>query len=243
MKLKTILVDDERSGLETVGILLEKNCPEIEIIGAFQDPFEAAKHIEKDTPDIVFLDISMPGMTGFELLDSLNNRDFEVIFTTAYDEYALEGFKHNALHYLVKPVNVEELKDAVNRAKSKKSEPKQTMFPPKLMGSKPRVPISTLNGVEMVDVEHIIRCESDGNYTTIVLEKRKITISKTLKDVEKSFSEFPIFFRLHNSHLVNINHVNKYIRGEGGIVVLSNNEEIGVSRSKKSELLEILGIH
>ena len=111
------------------------------------------------------------------------------------------------------------------------------------MGLKPKIPISSLNGVELIEVDQIIRCESDGNYTTIVLHQRKITVSKTLKEIEKQLVDFPFFFRLHNSHLVNLNQVVKYIRGEGGSVILSNQEEIGVSRSKKMELLEVLGIN
>jgi two-component system, LytTR family, response regulator len=243
MKLKTIIVDDERPGLETIALLLEKHCPSVEIIGAYQDPEEAAARIEKDEPDLVFLDISMPKMNGFELLDSLTNRSFQVVFTTAYDEYALDGFKHGALHYLLKPFTGQDLIEAVERAHERVKTEKFTMMQPRMLGMKVRVPISSLNGVEMIEVDNIIRCESDGNYTTIVLEKRKITISKTLKEIEKIFVEFPYFFRLHNSHLVNLNHVNKYIRGEGGQVILTNGEEIGVSRSKKTELLEILGIY
>ncbi len=243
MKLKTIIVDDERHGLETIGILLEKHCPTVEIIGAYQDPEEAIFHINKDEPDLVFLDISMPKINGFELLEALTFRSFQVVFTTAYDEYALEGFKHGAIHYLLKPFSSNDLTVAVDRAIERSKTEKFTLMPPRMLGMKVRVPISSLNGVEMIEVENIIRCESDGNYTTIVMDKRKITISKTLKEIEKIFVEFPYFYRLHNSHLVNLNHVNKYIRGEGGQVILTNGDEIGVSRSKKTELLEILGIY
>jgi two-component system LytT family response regulator len=166
-----------------------------------------------------------------------------VVVTTAYDEYALEGFKHGAIHYLLKPFSSNDLIVAVERAIDRSKTEKFTLMPPRMLGMKVRVPISSLNGVEMIEVENIIRCESDGNYTTIVMDKRKITISKTLKEIEKIFVEFPYFYRLHNSHLVNLNHVNKYIRGEGGQVILTNGDEIGVSRSKKTELLEILGIY
>lgn len=241
MKLKAILVDDEKHSLETTAILIRKFCPDVEIIAEMNQPEEALEVINREEPDLLFLDISMPGMNGFELLNALAYKDAEVIFTTAYDEYALDGFKHGATHYLVKPIEASDLVESVQRVKRKRMESKtQTSVAAAL---KPKIPISSLNGIELIEVEQIIRCESDGNYTTIVLPQRKVTVSKTLKEIEKQLSDFPYFFRLHNSHLVNLNHVAKYIRGEGGSVILTNNEEIGVSRSKKMELLEVLGIN
>lgn len=241
MKLTAILVDDERHSLETTAILIRKFCPDVEIIAELNDPAEALTVINEEGPDLLFLDISMPGMNGFELLERLTYKDADVIFTTAYDEYALEGFKHGAVHYLVKPIEASDLVESVQRVKRRRAEKKQQT--PVSAVLKPKIPVSSLNGVELIEVEQIIRCESDGNYTTIVLPQRKITVSKTLKEIEKQLAEYPNFFRLHNSHLVNLNHVSKYIRGEGGSVILTNNEEIGVSRSKKMELLEVLGIN
>jgi two-component system, LytTR family, response regulator len=243
MKLRAILVDDEKHSLETTAILIRKFCPDVEIVAELNAPLEAVAVINSEEPDLLFLDISMPQMNGFELLNVLTFKESDVIFTTAYDEYALEGFKHGAVHYLVKPIEAEDLVESVQRVKKKRMEAKSNTTPIAQMGLKPKIPISSLNGVELVEVEQIIRCESDGNYTTIVLAQRKITVSKTLKEIEKQLVEFPYFFRLHNSHLVNLNHVTKYIRGEGGSVILSNQEEIGVSRSKKMELLDVLGIN
>ncbi|HRP53102.1 MAG TPA: LytTR family DNA-binding domain-containing protein [Fluviicola sp.] len=240
MKLRAIIVDDERHSLETTSILIHKFCPDVEIIAEIQDPEEAVGVINAEEPDLIFLDISMPRLNGFELLNTLTYKDAEIIFTTAYDEYALEGFKQGAVHYLVKPIEAEELVESVKRVKKKQSEGK--VVPIISSGLKPKIPISSLNGVELVEIDQIVRCESDGNYTTIVLNTRKITVSKTLKEIERQLIDFPYFFRLHNSHLVNLNHVVKYIRGEGGSVVLTNQEEIGVSRSKKVELLDVLGI-
>lgn len=242
MKLRAIIVDDERHSLETTAILIRKFCPDVEVIAELQNPIDAVEVINTEEPDLLFLDISMPKMNGFELLNVLTYKDADVVFTTAYDEYALEGFKQGAVHYLVKPIDAEDLVESVQRVKKKRSEGKQ---PAGIsgMGLKPKIPISSLNGVELIEVDQIIRCESDGNYTTIVLQQRKITVSKTLKEIEKQLIDFPFFFRLHNSHLVNLNQVVKYIRGEGGSVILTNQEEIGVSRSKKMELLEVLGIN
>lgn len=240
MKLRAILVDDEKHSLETTSILIRKFCSDVEIIAELNQPIEAVEIINREEPDLLFLDISMPQMNGFELLNVLTYKDADVIFTTAYDEYALEGFKHGATHYLVKPIEASDLVESVQRVKRKRMEGKSQ--PSGTQGLKPKIPISSLNGIELIEVEQIIRCESDGNYTTIVLPQRKVTVSKTLKEIEKQLTDFPYFFRLHNSHLVNLNHVSKYIRGEGGSVVLTNNEEIGVSRSKKLELLEVLGI-
>ncbi|WP_300665978.1 LytTR family DNA-binding domain-containing protein [Fluviicola sp.] len=241
MKLRAIIVDDERHSLETTAILIRKFCPDVEVIAELQNPIDAVETINTEEPDLLFLDISMPKMNGFELLNVLTYKDADVIFTTAYDEYALEGFKQGAVHYLVKPIDAEDLVESVQRVKKKRSEAKSSGI--NGMGLKPKIPISSLNGVELIEVDQIIRCESDGNYTTIVLLQRKITVSKTLKEIEKQLIDFPFFFRLHNSHLVNLNQVVKYIRGEGGSVILTNQEEIGVSRSKKMELLEVLGIN
>ncbi len=243
MKLRAILVDDEKHSLETTSILIQKFCPDIEIVAEISSPLDAIEIINREEPDLLFLDISMPQLNGFELLNVLTFREADVIFTTAYDEHALEGFKHGAVHYLVKPIEAEDLVESVVRVKKKRAEGKTPLIPLSQLGLKPKIPISSLNGVELVEVEQIIRCESDGNYTTIVLPQRKITVSKTLKEIEKQLAEFPYFFRLHNSHLVNLNHVAKYIRGEGGSVILTNQEEIGVSRSKKNDLLEVLGIN
>jgi len=241
MKLRAIIVDDERHSLETTAILIRKFCPDVEVIAELQTPIDAVEVINTEEPDLLFLDISMPKMNGFELLNVLTYKEADVIFTTAYDEYALEGFKQGAVHYLVKPIDAEDLVESVQRVKKKRTEGKVSGI--NGMGLKPKIPISSLNGVELIEVDQIIRCESDGNYTTIVLQQRKITVSKTLKEIEKQLVDFPFFFRLHNSHLVNLNQVVKYIRGEGGSVILSNQEEIGVSRSKKMELLEVLGIN
>jgi two-component system LytT family response regulator len=241
MKLRAIIVDDEKHSLETTAILIKKFCPDVEVIAELQSPIDAVEIINNEEPDLLFMDISMPKMNGFDLLNVLTYKEADVIFTTAYDEYALEGFKQGAIHYLVKPIDAEELVESVQRVKKKRAEGKSGNMLNGL-GLKPKIPISSLNGVELIEVDQIIRCESDGNYTTIVLHNRKITVSKTLKEIEKQLVDFPFFFRLHNSHLVNLNQVVKYIRGEGGSVILSNQEEIGVSRSKKMELLDVLGI-
>lgn len=241
MKLRTILVDDEKHSLETTSILIQKFCPDVEILAEIQDPEEAVSIINEEEPDLLLLDISMPKLNGFDLLNVLTYKEAKVIFTTAYDEYALEGFKQGAVHYLVKPIEPEDLVESIQRVRKIIQEQRPSNNA--LSGIKPKIPISSLNGVELIEVEHIIRCESDGNYTTIVLPQRKVTVSKTLKEIERQLVEFPYFFRLHNSHLVNLNHIIKYIRGEGGSVILSNQEEIGVSRSKKMELLDILKIN
>jgi two-component system LytT family response regulator len=242
IQLRAILVDDEKHSLETTAILVRKFCPDVEILAELSSPLEALDVINEMEPDLLFMDISMPKMNGFELLNALTYKDADVIFTTAYDEHALEGFKQGAIHYLVKPIEAEDLVEAVQRVKKKRSEMRKSAGTVQ-QALTPKIPVSSLSGVELVEVEQIIRCESDGNYTIIVLPARKITVSKTLKEIEKQLAEYPYFFRLHNSHLVNLNHITRYIRGEGGSVILSNTEEIGVSRSKKQELLDVLGIN
>lgn len=241
--LTAVIVDDEKHSLETTALLIGRFCPNLEVLAQFQDPIASIPQINALQPQLLFLDISMPEMNGFELLETLHWKGAQVIFTTAYDAHALEAFRYGALHYLVKPIVGSELVAAVKRAEERlqASEELADMGGvSKALGRK--IPVSSLKGVEFIPVDDILHCESASNYTVLHLDSRQVTVSKTLKEVERQLAEEPQFIRVHNSHLVNAHSIARYIRGEGGTVVLTNGAEIAVSRSRKPELMLVLGI-
>ena len=235
--MKAIIVDDELDSLETMTVLIEKFCPNVNIIGTENSPERAIALINELKPDLLFLDISMPIMNGFEVLKQLSYKGAEVIFTTAYDEFAIEGFQVGAVHYLLKPIDIKELKKAVERASEKlalKANQSAT-----LISNQSKVAIPILKGLELVDVNSIIRCEADSNYSIIFTVSSKVVISRTLKELEQSLAGYD-FIRVHHSHLINLAHLTTYIKGDGGQVILSNGDRINVSRSRKERLLEKL---
>ena len=260
MKLRTIIIDDERPSIE--GLIWElKTISEevtdentfvvegarLEIIGKYSDPREGLKAIKKDRPDLIFLDIEMPHLNGFELLNQLDKIDFNVIFVTAYDEFALKAFKVSAVDYLLKPIDSDDLRAALGRASKLQD---SSVIEDKLSqvfewirkhnSNFPSIALPTLEGLEFVDVDQIIRCESDSNYTNIFVNGgEKILVSKTLKDIEKLLQGHH-FLRVHHSHVVNMAYVKRYIKGKSGNLVMKDGTSIPVSRSRKIELLNLL---
>ncbi len=247
MNLKAIIIDDELHSLHTTEMLVQKNCPKIEITGLAESPEKGIELIDSLRPDLVFLDIAMPVMNGFEMLQHVTYQDFEIIFTTAYDEYAIKAFKVNAIDYLLKPIDIPELCEAVSKVKNKydknedfnRIEELLKIFgKPGIKKEKVALPID--GRIQMIPFSSIIYCESESNYTFIYLTgNKKVLLSKTLKEIEKSL-DHPNFFRVQNSYLVNLNHIKEYIRGEGGELIMSNGDEVRVSRNKKEELLGLL---
>lgn len=242
--MKAIIIDDEIDSLETTELLIENFCPQVKIIGISNDAERGIRMINKLQPQLVFLDISMPKMNGFELLNRLEFRQFELIFTTAHDEYAIKAFQVGAIHYLLKPIDTEELIKAVERVerKLKKStaQPDVNSIIQRVTANRqPKIAIPSLKGLEMIAVDQIIRCEADSNYSIIHLTSHKIVVTKTLKELDQLLSAYN-FVRIHHSHLINLSHLKTYLKGEGGEVVLSNGEHVNVSRSRKSGLLEKL---
>lgn len=240
--IKAILVDDEKHGLEMLSWLLEK-YPNVEVLGAYSNPKEAVKSIENLNPDIVFLDIEMPSMNGFELLQAVGHISFSVVFTTAYDEFAIKAFKVSALDYLLKPIGKEELHAAIEKHISKANDDYQNQLKLlKQLVEKPtlnldKIAFPTFEGLEFVKAHHIIRCEADDNYTHIHLEnKQPFLVSKTLKEVEELLADHG-FLRVHYSHLVNLNKIKKYVKGDGGYVIMEDDSSVNVSRSKKEVFL------
>ncbi len=244
-KIRTILIDDEKSSLIILEKLLEKNVPEVEIIGKAQSVAEGIKIIDELKPDLVFLDISMPDGDGFEVLEKVDYKDFGIIFVTAYDQYAIKAFEFSALHYILKPVKAEELVEAVNRYKQSKSSASDIIEKLKYLnlnlGEKPtKLILPTSSGMHIIDFDDIIRCESSNNYTTFFLKDgKKIVVSKSIQTYEKLLKDSH-FCRIHNKHIVNLKYIKKYVRGRGGYVVLANGEQIDVSEGRKKQFLEKL---
>jgi two-component system LytT family response regulator len=231
---KCIIVDDERNSSELLELQIVKYCSSrIKIIATCHSPIEAIDAIQKLKPDLVFLDIQMPEMSGFELLERMNPIDFEVVFTTAFDTYAVKAFKYNALEYLLKPIDPNELKSSVAKFEVKRKE--REMLSASTPNRSRRFALTTSDSLIFINPEEIIYCESNSNYTNFILvNQKKILVSKTLKEIDEILVNFN-FFRIHHSHLVNIDQIIEFVRGAGGYVVMSNGAHLTVARSKKDE--------
>jgi len=247
-KIRTILIDDEISCTETLEIELAMYCPQVEILTTCNAAADGLSKIVALKPDLVLLDIEMPWMNGFELLQQLNQINFEVIFVTAYDQFALKAFKFSAVDYLLKPIKKEDLMSAIDKveqriAKNLSTEHIEAMLSniQFLHNEFQSIAIPTTDGIEFIPVDNIIYCASDNNYTYIhKIEGAPLLLSKTLKEVESMFDGHS-FLRIHQSYLINLKHLRKYIRGSGGYVIMSDGKELQVSRAKKEELLTKLG--
>lgn len=246
--ISTVIVDDEVNGRENLVNLIFKFCPDIQIVGMASSVDEAIVMIKDKNPDLIFLDIEMPFKNGFDLLELVNPITFDVIFTTAFDHYAIRAIKFSALDYLLKPIDIEELKLSVSKLIQKKAAKESStknfellLSNMKVRNKLQKIAVPTLDGLIFVNIMDIIRCEADNNYTRIfVVNSDAILVSKTLKDYEDMLAGMN-FFRIHHANLINLQHVKKYIRGEGGFVVLSDNISVEVSRRRKNEFLKLLG--
>jgi two-component system, LytTR family, response regulator len=240
--LKAIIVDDEPYCSETLEVLLQRYCPQVQVQAIYQNGIDALKAINTSAPDLVFLDVEMPRMNGFEMLQLLPSINFDLIFTTSYDQYALKAFRFSAIDYLLKPIDREELQNAIQRVKRPIAQQLEVLFQKMNRVSTPvgKIALPTMEGLWMITIDSIISCDSDSNYTIIRLKnKEKLVVSRTLKDVEELLEEHS-FVRVHHSYLVNLNEISKYVKGEGGYLVMSDGSSIDVSRSKKDVLLKKL---
>lgn len=240
--LKAILIDDEPNCLKVLEWELQNSETDIKIIALCESGKEGLKAIQQHKPDLVFLDVDMPYMNGFEMLELVQDIDFEVIFTTAHDEYAIKAFKVNAVDYLLKPIDDEELAQAIakvmerQKTKVKKSSP---VLDDPTKNIIRKIALPTFEGLVFVEVDKIIYCQSDNNYSKIFLkDKKDLFISKTLKEMEELLGGYH-FFRVHNSFLANLNEIKNYVKSDGGYLVMSNDDRVRVSRSKKENLLKL----
>lgn len=244
-KLTAILIDDEPMALNAMERMLDKYCSNIEVIGKTKSPEEAVKLINELKPDILFLDIAMPRMDGFTLLKSISYKNAQVIFTTAYDEYALQAFKTSAADYLLKPIDAKELQQAVQKVEKRlQGDSTQNyitdLFERLQLNNKSisTIGLPTMEGLDFVKIDTIIYCKSEGNYTQIYLLKgSRILVTRKIKFMEEKL-EKDQFVRVHNSYLVNLNFVKKYLKGRGGTLIMSNGDSVPVSVRKKNDFLD-----
>ncbi len=245
--MKTIIIDDEPHCVGYLQVLLQQHCPQVEVIATASNGQEGLGIIRQFSPDLVFLDVEMPVMNGFRMLEELAKVPFQLIFTTAYDRYALRAFKFSALDYLLKPIDQQELKNAVNR--SQKSHPidnqqlalLKTHINQKDPALSNKIAIPSMEGFSFLSLEDIVTCESESNYTKFHLKDGKhLLVSRTLGDVEDTL-EGKGFFRIHKQFLINLNHIMKYVKGDGGYVVMSNNQTVSIARSRREEFVMLFG--
>lgn len=245
--LKAIIIDDELKSRESLRILIEDFCEGVTVSASCQNVTEGMAAIEKFKPGVIFLDIQMQRETGFDLLTKIKEINFEVIFTTAYSEYAIKAFKFSAIDYLLKPIDIEELKAALIMVEKKVnnniSGRLQQMMDNLKVGSVEsfKLALPTADGLLFIKVNEIVYCEASSNYTQIYMQDgKKHLVSRTLKEYEDMLSETN-FFRIHHSYLINLDLVKKYVRGEGGYVIMNNDISLDVSKRKKEAFLERIG--
>ncbi|MBP1652982.1 MAG: two component transcriptional regulator, LytTR family [Bacteroidetes bacterium] len=247
-EIKAIIVDDEQHCIDALHTMLAKKCPEVTVLGGVNSVKAAKELIDEVHPDVVFLDVEMPHQNGFELLKLFDRINFDIIFTTAYEQYALKAIKFNALDYLLKPFSVKELQDAVQKCISRRGvqqpEPGNSPLDVFLQNMKTlhqthkKIALPTINGLVFMPVQNIVRCESTGNYTRIFFtDKKNLMVSRPLKEFEELLTDVD-FFRVHNSHLINLQQMQSYIQGEGGFALMSDGTQVEVSRRRKADFLK-----
>ena len=243
MQIKSIIVDDEKHGRENLAGILKQYCPEVNLVGQAYSVESGISLIKKNTPDLVFLDIEMPKANGFQLLEYFNDFYFEVIFVTAYDNYAIKAIRFSAADYILKPININELKSAIEKVAERISRKQENQWMKELVYNigqpqNPRIGLPTVDRIEFVEVGKIIRCQGEGNYTHIYFEENKhLLVAKTLVEFEDLLQEYS-FVRIHKTHLVNLKHVVAFLRNDGGSLQLSNGDLISISRRRKETVLQ-----
>lgn len=246
--IRCIIIDDELKSRESLKILLTDFCENVEVLDICQNVSEGITSIDKHKPNVVFLDIQMQRETGFDLLSKIKQIDFEVVFTTAHSEYAIKAFKFSAIDYLLKPIDIEELKDSLSKVEKKLNGNINERLEQLILNLKPtqsnqnyKLALPTSDGLIFVKIEEIIYCEAASNYTQIFTDDgKKHVISRTLKEYEDLLADHN-FFRIHNSHLINLASIKKYVRGDGGYVIMNNDVSLDVSKRKKEAFLSKLG--
>ncbi len=253
-QLRAYLIDDEPVCTQVLQIELNAYCPEVEIVGIFNAPNEAILALQKDQPDVLFLDVEMGVMTGFDLLNKVRQLNFDVVFVTAYDSYAVKAFDYCAVDYLLKPVMKHRLIEAVEKLKKRKagSTLLASPTPPPLQllqagwhaisHQLPTIPIPTSEGLEFIRTDEIVYIEADGNYSTIYMKtgREKYYVTKSLKELDALLSGRN-FLRTHHSFIVNPIYIKKYVRGNAGYLVMSNGASVDISRANKEKVIEALG--
>ena len=243
--MKAVIIEDEERSRIVLKNLLETYCPEVELVGMADSVVTGVNALRTHTPDVVFLDVQINGGTGFDVLDKLGDTQTAIVFTTAYDQYALKAFKFSAIDYLLKPIDIEELKNAVRKAgTSAQDEVRQFQIQNLLSNLKhpeeaPVLLVSTIDAVEFVRIQDIIRCEAQGAYTELFLRDHKpLMVSKVIKEFEFLLQDYG-FYRVHQSHIVNLKEVRKYVKAEN-YLLMRDGAQIQLARSRKEEFFSAL---
>ena len=243
--LKAILVDDEKHGRENLGGILREHCSGVKIIGEVDSVKSAALLIERNKPDLVFLDIEIPNENGFQLFHHFDKPDFEIIFVTAYDSYAIKAIRFSAADYILKPINYKELVQAVNKVGAQIRRKNENLKMRELhrnlqQPENPRIGLPVGDRIEFIEIGKIIHFKGEGNYSHIYIENQKhFLVAKTLVEFEDLLREYS-FVRIHKTHLVNLKHVSAYIKRDGGLLKLSNGDMVSISRRRKESVVEML---
>lgn len=246
--IRTLIIDDEIPVRKTLSGLLNKTCPQVKIVGEADSVKAGLRTIREKSPDLILLDIKMEDGTGFDLLNQIDNIYFKIIFITAYEEYAIQAFEFSAVDYILKPVNPQKLANAVKRAEQLKQKAfntqisalKENLENPGLQNKK--IILKNMESIYLLQVDDIVHCESDGSYTVVkTVDDQKIIVSKVLKDYDNLLSESG-FLRIHRSHLINLKHIKRFDKHDGGILVMSNGSQIPVSSSGRERLLELFEV-
>jgi len=243
--IEAVIVDDEIKALQSLSWELTNFSEEINVTASFTDPFEALGHLEKNTPDCLFLDIEMPTMDGFQFIQKLKNKDFPVVITTAYNQYAIKALKNEAIDYLLKPIDTDDLKDTIVKIKKHNAKNFTAERLEKILlnfnsnAIHKKITFNTDGKLVFLESDEIIYAESDGNYSTIYLvDGQKIVLTRKLKEVNELLPQ-DSFFRIHNSYIINLNKIKEFLKTDG-YVILKPNHKIPVSRQKKSDFLDML---
>lgn len=241
--IRAVIVDDEKKAIDSLSWELTNFSDRVEVVATFQDPEVAINYLNNHTPDCVFLDINMPTMDGFQFLDKLEKKDFAIVITTAYNEYALKALKHEAIDYLLKPIDSDDLKDTLKKIKKHHSNGfpiakiEEVLVNFNKNFNQKKVTINTDGKLLFLETDNIIYIESDGNYSTIIMaDNQKIVVTKKLKEVNAILPD-NYFFRIHNSYIVNLHKIKEFIKNDG-YVVMQTNDKIPVARQRKSDFLD-----
>lgn len=234
--LRAVIIDDERSGLNSLQLLINKHISNVKVVGATTNAEQGIQVIEDYRPEIVFLDISMPHIDGFALLERLEYRDFNLVFTTAHQEYALQAIKHHAFDYLLKPIDAHELKNSIDSIIAERNK----LSVPRKSGNPRAIGVSVKDGIIFIRQSDIIRLEASGSYTTFFLENKvKHIASKSLKEYEAQLDP-DLFYRCHNSHVINLKKVSKFVSHDGLFAEMSDGSLAEIARKNKEPFLDLL---
>lgn len=238
MTISALVVDDEKNGRENLSGMIKNYCPQVKIVAEANSVAQAIVEIQDHQPQLIFLDIEMPGGNGFQLLDHFKDFPFEVIFVTAYDNYAIKAIRFSAIDYILKPINLNDLIIAIDKVSQRirhqnENERIRQLYLNTFHPTDPKIGLATGDRVEFVEVKSIIRCQGECNYTNLYFtDKKPLLVAKSLIEFEELLGEYN-FIRVHKTHLINLNHVASFNRNDAGILIMSNGDKVSISRRRK----------